>query len=123
MRDHDAIADVLDDAANLIERDGWTNYRSPRRKPAARCAFVAIEAAAVARGWDSKNAGGLYDPMFRFIGVRSNTAAFIWNDSFDEPQPVLDALRKCAKELRMLADSECAARSVSLPERPEGHNE
>lgn len=98
--DYEAQADVLDDAADLIEKTGW--YCSPGDMGTTNCAASAIGlASGQNHDWNAA-----HDTFARFVGVEKVSGIFDWNDALDGPQPVLDALRSCAKELRILAEAQ-----------------
>lgn len=105
MTEHSIIADVLDDAADLIERDGWFNDLNSAYKggagPKRHCAMTSIGAVSekMSREWNAA-----LDTLATFIGAIDAAGIPNWNDGFDNPQPVLDTMRKCAKELRRMDD-------------------
>lgn len=95
--DPDAIdPDVFEDAADLIERDGWWNGEGSG-VVRSYCAGMAIGAAAAQRSDTEDFAHAHLRAFARHVGVRFVPT---FNDEQDSPQPVLDALRKCAKEYR-----------------------
>lgn len=90
-----ATADVLDDAADLIERDGW--YNGGDENDEGYCAATALSQ--VTRkpiAWATAQ-----DALKRYLNVPSLPP---WNDRQKSAQPVLDAMRGCARELRKQAD-------------------
>lgn len=96
------VATVIEDAADLIERDGWFNTRGVGEElPSPQCAVTAV--ASVARS----NRSGLHaqamDALIAYVGGSATWDIALWNNAFDDPQPVLDGMRECAAQLRATA--------------------
>lgn len=92
----ESIADVLDDAADYIEKYGWTQG-ALQLDTGEVCAMGAISRCATDAlpGWAFKSLSRYLD---RQIIPK-------WNDQPGRTkQEVLDALRGCSKDLRCLAD-------------------
>lgn len=97
MTDHEQTADILDGAADVIERVGWFRIGDEPRSDGhgSACAFVALT-----RAGDSMLHG--YRALQREVSTDLITA---WNDAPQRTkQEVLDALRGAAKAERRLAD-------------------
>ncbi len=91
----DQIADVLDDAADLLEREGW--IQGAGHGPVGRCAMVAIGRAALA---DVHSYEVARDVFAEAVGAGITD----WNDAPERnKQQVLDAFRAAAKAERMAA--------------------
>lgn len=108
MTDHAAIADVLDDAADIGEREphwcqgslGWLNAPGDG---------LCLE------GWLEKATGYAVvlhngrphldeHPAYRALWTYLGKQPYCFNDTASDKQAVLDALRGCAKHERALAD-------------------
>lgn len=96
------LADRIDDAADMIERDGWYNPRLKRF--GGVCPVQALSRVADFSSVDA-SVSWLNDVhrFGNFLGSGWGTVD-AWNDAQDDPQVVLDAMRKYAKELRVLED-------------------
>ncbi len=81
-------AQVLRDAADLIERDGWTRGRNER--DGRHCVMGAIEVVMSYRAWNDAAT-----VLRRHIGWNLT----VWNDAQKSRAPVLRALRDCADHL------------------------
>lgn len=93
------IADVLDDAADYIEANGWCqkHLESPTGEVCASGAIRAVEPGAA---W-----GDGYDALALFLGLDNWLVSSIprWNDAPGRTeQEVLDAFRAAAKQQRGL---------------------
>ncbi len=102
----DQVADLLDDAADLLERDGWA--QGWLRDPDGRlCAAGAMMAADVAGSENCRSPlvqAGLSAASDTIGGGLSFTLP-MWNDASDRTeQQVLDLLRTTAKRQRIAAD-------------------
>ena len=99
MGTHEEIADVLDGAADVIERDGWFRLgdEPTRDGDGGACVFVALD-----RAGDRDLRG--YLALSRSLGL-DTVLTTAWNDAPERTkQEVLDALRLAAKSERRLAD-------------------
>jgi hypothetical protein len=96
----DEIADVLDDAADLLERDGW--IKNDLRSPLGRCSMgVLLESAAHVQYRLAAR-----DALAEQLGIEPGTRGRVWladwNDAPERTkQQVLDAFRLAAKAERM----------------------
>jgi hypothetical protein len=101
MADMNATADVLDDAADLIEQRGWHRGRGEGDRPEL-CIGQAICAAVVRHGEDPVEPNpfrAMCDHLFP--PGRPFDRLIEWNDSKTRTKrQVVDALREAAKELR-----------------------
>jgi len=95
----DQVADVLDDAADLLEREGW--IQGAATAPEGYCVEGAIEAVtgqSVALVSPRDDASDAESALRRIVGRR----AYQWNDAPGRTKPeVLDAFRAAAKQERM----------------------
>lgn len=109
MTDHAAIADVLDDAADIGEREpnwcqgsaGWLNVPGD-----GLCLEGWLEKAtgyAVVGGRHGQPYLGTH-PAYQALEAYLGTGPYVFNDTAPDKQTVLDALRGCAKHERALAD-------------------
>jgi hypothetical protein len=105
----DQVADVLDDAADLLEREGWIQGDLWRRDSyGGRCALGAICDAAL----DNRN---VRVAAARAVLGGSSTYLVDWNDTPGRTkQEVLDAFRAAAKQERMRPETPASPRT---PER------
>jgi hypothetical protein len=102
MTIHNEVADLLDGAADIIERDGWCQKALER--DGAVCALGALNKAALgdAYGLLSSHPNGLlaFGALFRRVGM-----LHLWNNEPERTkQEVLDEFRKAAKHERAAAD-------------------
>lgn len=88
-------ADIIDNAADRIERLGWFNPRKGN---------IEGECIATAVVHEARSDDEVRVIKRRLEGFIGTTNIPSWNDSHSSPQPVLDAMRACAKELRVLDD-------------------
>jgi hypothetical protein len=109
--DHIAVADVLDDAADYIEKHGWCQNRLT--DIAGRvCAAGAIRAALGIA--ESEIPGDTYHAVrhaiYRVAPLTHEVPLPSWNDAPDRTeQDVLDMFRAAAKAERRLADEQVPA--------------
>jgi hypothetical protein len=115
MSTHEQTADILDGAADVIERDGWHQgaySAAPTGEwegSAPACVLGAMNRAAGRNFW-----GDLLEAARRALGEAVGGGGLFhftdWNDAPERTkQEVLDALRLAAKNERRLADSEAAS--------------
>jgi hypothetical protein len=122
MLSNEQVADLLDDAADLLEYGGWTQGQSRDPETGAMCATAAIDRVAYTQ---TNYKLGAYVPMVtglaRYLNsnpvwwrsllhpsvseaIRNSTisnAIVGWNDDKERTaQEVLDAFRAAAKDLR-----------------------
>ena len=105
-------ADVLDKAADVIERDGWCRheYHDPEGR---HCTVGAIEAAVIQEGHFpiSETIDEAEDSLDRWLG--QSVAA--WNDDIArDVREVITSLRECAASLRS-QDQPVSAASAAAP--------
>jgi hypothetical protein len=101
MTDHTEVADVLDGAADLIEKVGWAQgmWRTDKGEV---CITQAIADASPFRTCSYREVVPLRD----VIGLPWDMSLVRWNDAPGRTeQEVLDALRASAKAERRLADA------------------
>ena len=109
MDDPTAVAEVLERAADVIERDGWC--RNEITTPDGRvCLVGAIERAAFGRDYESGpvtdqewdlRCGAVSAANRAITGCDSMSAAARWNDNEAKDQyDVIDLLRHTAKDIR-----------------------
>jgi hypothetical protein len=104
----DQVADVLDDAADLLERGQWIQHLESDGQ-GGRCAFGAIEAVAPSRVYACCAESVLLHTVDRSGNIAS------WNDAPGRTkQQVLDAFRAAAKQERMRPETPAPPR---IPER------
>lgn len=96
---NEELADALDDGADRIEREGWFNSDLHRL---GICADICMGHGR--RADEATRALTLYIGL-TIAGCFGHYELQQWNDSFDSPQPVLDAMRGCAKALRQMDDA------------------
>lgn len=107
-----ATAQVLEQAADYIEENGWwrgprlgeVNYSTVRYREDAQCATFAIdrithtiESVAIAELYKYLELGPPNQLSFSF---KMRVAVQKWNDSHDSGEPVVAAMRACAKQLK-----------------------
>ncbi len=85
-------AQVLRDAADLIDRDGWTRGRY--EYDGRRCVLAAIRAVS-----DGNLLGPRADAIDALVHHIGGQTLGVWNDSRRSRTPVLWALRDCADYL------------------------
>jgi hypothetical protein len=103
MTDHNEVADLLDGAADIIERDGWC--QGAFESNGAVCALGALNKAA---GSDP-NCGITRNPVgqavFQLLTKRTGGNILVWNDRHERTeQEVLDLFRVAAKHERATTD-------------------
>jgi hypothetical protein len=86
-------ADVLNQAADLIERDGWWNGKGEVPEDGPACALMAINGVC-RRAEDPFEVAS--NAMRKFIG---NSQLANWNDAQPDGATVCAALRACARSL------------------------
>ena len=101
-----AVANVLNGAADLIERDGWCQgrYLGPNGE---HCVTDALLQAAGTQPGDSGAPGALVlysDASLRLVAVVRDDRLSVWNDEFGRTQAeVVAALRAAAERASMSA--------------------
>ncbi|MGI8682037.1 MAG: DUF6197 family protein [Mycobacteriales bacterium] len=99
------VADVLDDAADYIETNGWcqkTMYAAGDGPHPAACAMGAILRTAPEGHWF---VGRAIDELAHTVGHTVRRSSVAWNDDPDRTeQQVLDMLRLAAKDARIEQD-------------------
>lgn len=104
MNPNEVAADILDEAADVLEKDGWTRYTLTDGQ--RYCAVGAVRKAFVNMGLMSyltqrppqETATSAFGALTRQIGEIDIAR---WNDRFSTTkQEVLDAFRAAAKSLR-----------------------
>jgi hypothetical protein len=105
----DQVADVLDDAADLLERNGW----APGIGDGGHCALGALYHVA---GPSHRRENQLaVDALVAALGLERGYAVAVWNDDPGRTkQQVLDAFRAAAKQERMRPETPAPPR---IPER------
>lgn len=105
MADHEATADVLDDAADYIEKHGWGIGTAALRAENGVCiegALCRVQGIPLF-DWTAGQTMPAYLALQATIGI--NGWLWGWNDDDGRTeQEVLDALRAAAKAERRLAD-------------------
>jgi hypothetical protein len=107
MTDHNTVADVLDDAADLIEKRGLWQASKPGTAT-GDCVVLAVAEAALE---DVPLAMNAQDALAQLVGLADERGhchgqdLIRWNDDpARTKQEVLDAFRAAAKAERKLAD-------------------
>jgi hypothetical protein len=94
----DATADVLDDAADLLEREGW--IQRDDKTEHGRCAVGALIETESEHRWAARDR--LLLEIGRSCRTNPTRRLMIWNDAPGRTkQQVLDAFRAAAKQERM----------------------
>lgn len=108
----DEIADAIDAGVDYIIANGWWNgdYVSLEGRPGddRSCMVLAIQDYRPRDHNYGRILGEAYRVLARYLGLDPCNdvalALFDWNDSHTEDE-VVDAMRRCAKEMRELAHS------------------
>jgi hypothetical protein len=104
----DQVADVLDDAADLLERDGWVQGHLHNQD--GYCMEGAL-----AQVCPSTHLYGLFWEAMAVLSLHLYSVVDRWNDDpFRTKQQVLDAFRAAAKAERMRPETPASSR---IPER------
>jgi hypothetical protein len=108
----DQVADVLDDAADLLERDGW--IQGHETGPGGVCAMTAIAAASVDHIMVGRSiAAATEDALMGAVPGWENASVPAWNDDPGRTkQQVLDAFRAAAKQERMRPETPAPPRTA-----------
>lgn len=98
------IADILDEAADLIDEQGWWNGGDTANDMEKNvCAGIAIMevAGSTTPGKGEHNAA--FDALAEFVGITPHLSGevFDWNDRQKCKEDVTSALRDCAEKLRI----------------------